>query len=283
MISLFVEKGVAYVWNAEDWFTLRTQHRICGALVGTLPSYPRQNDFLGLPVALMCEEAALLVNKGICELYELPKITCKPNKSDKQDAKSMEEKVVAEQTEALRKRRIEQLSQKIDIIVAGKRQKLITKKIPITEENLNKQALLQEEIDKLPPLLPAHVLVHLPTQHHMDTEKSKVGLDVLSPGIVEGGGALHFTVFNDLWEKGNFITSGSKFGADFLVYPGDPVKFHAIYMVRCVRDDKTSFRPINLITFGRLSVAVNKIALLAFCNIYGQVQYQTLQWHDNTN
>ena len=30
-----------------------------------------------------------------------------------------------------------------------------------------------------------------------------------------------YTVFKDLWEKGNFLTSGSKFGGDFLVYPGE--------------------------------------------------------------
>lgn len=37
--------------------------------------------------------------------------------------------VLSEQTEALRKRKIEQLSQKIDIIIAGKRQKLLSKGI----------------------------------------------------------------------------------------------------------------------------------------------------------
>lgn len=35
--------------------------------------------------------------------------------------------VLSEQTEALRKRKIDQLSQKIDIIIAGKRQKLLSK------------------------------------------------------------------------------------------------------------------------------------------------------------
>lgn len=38
-----------------------------------------------------------------------------------------------------------------------------------TDSNLKKETLLQEEIDKLPPLLPAHVLLHLPTQHHINT------------------------------------------------------------------------------------------------------------------
>ena len=30
--------------------------------------------------------------------------------------------------------------------------------------------------------------------------------------------------FADLWHKGFYITEGEKFGADFLAYPGDPIK-----------------------------------------------------------
>lgn len=31
---------------------------------------------------------------------------------------------------------------------------------------------------------------------------------------------LRYNTFKDLWEKGYFISSGNKFGGDFLVYPG---------------------------------------------------------------
>lgn len=31
----------------SDWHDLRSKHRICGALIGSLPSFPRQNDFAG--------------------------------------------------------------------------------------------------------------------------------------------------------------------------------------------------------------------------------------------
>ena len=37
---------------------------MCGCLIGTLPQIPQQNVFLGLPLELMVEEAALLVEKG---------------------------------------------------------------------------------------------------------------------------------------------------------------------------------------------------------------------------
>lgn len=48
--------------------------------------------FLGLPMALMTEEAALLVEKGICELYQLPKINEKPPEKEKQEILAQEQK-----------------------------------------------------------------------------------------------------------------------------------------------------------------------------------------------
>lgn len=53
-----------------------------------------------------------------------------------------------------------------------------------------------------------------------------------------------------------------------------------MYMLKCV-DQDAIFRPTNLVAFGRLSVAVNKLAVLAFHNAFGKIEYQTLQWHDS--
>lgn len=280
MIPLYVENnGIAYVWNSEDWYTLRAHFRICGALIGSIPSFPRQNDFLGLPMALTSEEAALLVEKGVCNLFELPNIISKPSEEDQKVIKELESNSLSEQNEAMKKRKIEQLSQKIDIIIAGKRQKLLSK--GITDVQLDKQTLLQEEINKLPTLVPAHALTHIPTEHYLNIEKKEVDIDVLRPSIVEGEGAIKYKIFKHLWEKQHHITSGSKFGCDYLVYPGDPVRFHATYMIRCIYNQVGTFRPTEFVAFGRLSVAVNKLAVFAFINSSGQVDFQTLQWHDN--
>jgi tRNA-splicing endonuclease subunit Sen34 len=46
-----------------DVATLRSEHRICGVLTGTLPHLSQQNVFLGLPLVLMPEELVLLVEK----------------------------------------------------------------------------------------------------------------------------------------------------------------------------------------------------------------------------
>ncbi|CAK1586202.1 unnamed protein product [Parnassius mnemosyne] len=281
MIRLYLENGVAYVWNANDWHLLRTKHRVCGSLIGSVPSLPRQNDFQGLPMALMSEETALLVELGICELCVAKNINENPSEEEKLNIKNYEQRILDEQTEAFRKKKIEQMSQKIDIIVAGKQQKLLLK--GITNVQLDKQTLLQEEMNKFPNLAPSQTLVHLPTEHPREIEVTTVPVDILQPSVVDKEGKIRYNIFKDLWTKGYYITTGSKFGSDYLLYPGDPVRFHATYMVRCVYDAMTFFRPTNFVAFGRLSVAVNKIAVLAFCNRYGNIEYQSLQWHDSMN
>ena len=40
--------------------------------------------------------------------------------------------------------------------------------------------------------------------------------------------------FKDLWSDSYYVYEGSKFVGDFLVYCGDPVKYHAKYIVICL-------------------------------------------------
>ena len=47
-----------------DIATIRSQHRLCGVLTGTLPHLSQQNVFLGVPLILFPEEAVLLVEIG---------------------------------------------------------------------------------------------------------------------------------------------------------------------------------------------------------------------------
>lgn len=47
-----------------DIAVIRTEYRVCGTLLGTLPHLSQQNIFLGAPLVLLPEEAVLLVDKG---------------------------------------------------------------------------------------------------------------------------------------------------------------------------------------------------------------------------
>ena len=50
-----------HMFQSADIEKLRSEHRICGLLTGTLPHLSQQNIFLGVPLNLMPEEVVLLV------------------------------------------------------------------------------------------------------------------------------------------------------------------------------------------------------------------------------
>ena len=50
--------------SVPDVRLLRETHHIVGALIGSLPRSPRQNAQLSLPLQLMPEEAAVLIEYG---------------------------------------------------------------------------------------------------------------------------------------------------------------------------------------------------------------------------
>lgn len=89
-----------------------------------------------------------------------------------------------------------------------------------------------------------------------------------------------YRVFCDLWGKGHWITLGGTFGGDFLVYPGEPLRYHASYIVHVLRDDEAqSMTSRTFITRTRLSVNVNKMCVFVYENQENKdLCYQTVQW-----
>lgn len=71
------------------------------------------------------------------------------------------------------------------------------------------------------------------------------------------------------------ITGGSKFGADYLVYPGDPTLYHAQFCVRLC-DYHTPILPALLASACRGSHQARKHLLLASLEASGEVVYTTI-------
>ena len=53
-----------------DVYLLRTEHRIVGNLIGCLPTLPRQDELLGLPLTLMEEEVFFLISRKVARVVE---------------------------------------------------------------------------------------------------------------------------------------------------------------------------------------------------------------------
>jgi len=101
----------------------------------------------------------------------------------------------------------------------------------------------------------------IPTKNTLLTkERHEIQLD---PALLSTVNQAKLCVINDLWTKGYCITDGSKFGGDYLAYPGDPGLHHAKYIVQ-VRFAKEKFSAALLSVYCRMSSSVNKTFLMAF-------------------
>ena len=81
-------------------------------------------------------------------------------------------------------------------------------------------------------------------------------------------------VYRDLWQRGYTLTSGLKYGADYLVYQGDPTLVHSCYLALVLAWQQTIPSVQSLC---RVASKVGK-AILLCCVEGGHVQYQTMRW-----
>lgn len=102
-------------------------------------------------------------------------------------------------------------------------------------------------------------------------------------------------VFRDLWDKGNYMGGGLKFGGDFLVYPGtptsvaflqlgsqlsgDPLRFHSHFTATVIESPEKTVMPMEIVAHGRLGTATKKTHL--FCTWdekANEVSYVSIEW-----
>ncbi|CAH2319235.1 tRNA-splicing endonuclease subunit Sen34 [Pelobates cultripes] len=304
MILISLLEGKALVWNAEDVKEIREKHGLVGNLVGALVRKPRQNLRLGLPLELLPEETRLLVEIGAATLVRncssqkanskeddlsVDKISSLSSVEDEDNVQSevdaykqyLQDSYTEQRSLALQEKRriLESLS---DRIVEGRTKR---KRKNDNEEETPMESSPQGPIKELQDLAETFnfpqeaMMVHLPTARTSVGKVQEVDLHQASVDWPYAGQAEHelrYKVFKDLWERGYFLTSGNKFGGDFLVYPGDPMRFHAHFIIICYPYNK-DIPMTDIITAGRLGTNVKKTVLLCSPN-EGTVNYTSLQW-----
>lgn len=304
-------RGGFYIWNAEDAVHVREEHRIVGTLVGCLPRLPRQNVQLGLPLQLSIYEARLLLEKGLGRLYDNGDALTEPSREDVAAFESSRKRLYMEQLDACKEFRQNMMMKNLDKIVEGKKAKKILQateavhsdgdgdvdksskrqrkkqlKKMITERTATEDHVDDEQIEleirqqiesvDVPASLPDKAVciqIHTAEIRHQRNRRSTTEWKLsMSPNDF-----LKYRIFSYFWEKGYFLTSGRKFGGDFLIYPGDPSRFHSFYIAVCVEHSKP-LTVLDLVCLGRLGTTVKKTTLLCSVDNDGQVCCTSLQW-----
>ncbi|KAJ2833141.1 tRNA-splicing endonuclease subunit [Coemansia sp. 'formosensis'] len=89
-----------------------------------------------------------------------------------------------------------------------------------------------------------------------------------------------FALFRDLHKRGFYITRGIKFGADYMLYPGEPMRYHSHYLVNLLAPHE-KITPRQLIAQSRLGTSVKKTRILCTRNSTTQnFVYVSIDWSE---
>ncbi|KAI0637364.1 tRNA-intron endonuclease catalytic domain-like protein [Trametes polyzona] len=303
-IRLRVSNQKAYVWDVEDIATLRAKHHVCGVLTGTLPHLSQQNVFLGVPLVLLPEEVVLLIEKQLAVLIDDPNAHLPPSAdalsrwNATREASAAQQIAIAEaertsekaarlssSDEAILKRKEREAKR-----AAAARAKAIVEGVPIEDiPELSSTPTIDARPSTPSKAPPPSFNVTIAAS---SSELEWYGPDAHSYSTLESARAAGIwaypttpferakcRVFQDLWEKGNFMGGGIKFGGDFLVYPGDPLRYHSHFVATVIESPKAALMPMEVVAHGRLGTATKKSHLFCEWNEETQeVTYFSVEW-----
>jgi len=241
---------------------LRRTHRICGTPIGTIPRSPQQNVFSGLPMELMPEEARMLFEKGAAYIvddhawHKEDFATDGPHRSQYMDALQSVGLRACKAAEKELQMRKELALGKQAALGARKASSDPTDTPQTGEEDheslFNAERPLSRVSNRSTSNTPWAVT---PTTSHISSSphKLKHQTDVSVPSS--------YPLFAHLHSKGYYMWPGLRFGCNYNVYPGDPMRFHAHF-------DAVSFEwneeidLMHLVGGGRLGTRVKKAFLI---------------------
>ncbi|XP_074536438.1 tRNA-splicing endonuclease subunit Sen34 [Halichoeres trimaculatus] len=252
------------LWRVEDLRSVRSLGLV-GALLGSLPRTPRQNGRLGRPLLLLPEEERLLSEQHATAALPPANQGAEGVKLvlEEEQRRSYEEQTVLALED--RKSALLQAMTSSDTSPGT-----INEALRGRLEALDKSFTFPQTALAMQLSTARAGLAHCP--------ESRAFLQADWPIRAQGGqhSEARYKVFRDLRRRGFYLTSAGKFGGDFLVYPGDPLRFHAHFIAVCLFEDQ----PVCLLDFlsvARLGSNVKKTVLL--CSPDGEgVHYTSLQW-----
>lgn len=252
------------LWRVEDLRSVRSLGLV-GALLGSLPRTPRQNGRLGRPLLLLPEEERLLSERHAAAT--LPPANQESEGAglvlEEEQRRSYEEQTLL----ALEDRKSAMLQAMTSSDTgSGTLDEALRSRLEALDQSFTfPQTALAVQLSTA-----RAGLTHCP--------ESRAFLQAGGPVRVQGGQhfEIRYQVFRDLRGRGFYLTSAGKFGGDFLVYPGDPLRYHAHFIAVCLSEDQPVFL-LDFLSVARLGSNVKKTVLL--CSPGGRgIQYTSLQW-----
>ncbi|KAG2147128.1 tRNA-intron endonuclease catalytic domain-like protein [Suillus cothurnatus] len=287
-ILLRVSNFKAYVWDVDDINILRSHHHICGILTGTLPHLSSQNIFLGLPLQLMPEEAVLLVENGIAVLVDDPSAHHAPSQSALKATNSLTEekgsieasnpdRAMSENAKRKRKEREERRARSKANITSSVPAEHSPSPHP-TSENPS-QTVIGETPDNDIVMPSGSYTVNIPASSsklEWYAPHSNASLTIAR----ETGIWLYPSTLQERARCGDTTWEGGlNLVAEYLVYPGDPLRYHSHFIASVIEAPDAALRPMEIVAHGRLGTGTKKAHLLCEWNDETRVvSYLSVEW-----
>ncbi|KAF4918487.1 putative tRNA-splicing endonuclease subunit tsp-4 [Colletotrichum viniferum] len=225
------------VFDAGDVAWIRRNHSICSVLIGTTPQNPTQNVFLSLPLELLPEEASMLIEKKVGRLVDETSQHLSCLGSPDQKTRQVYITILKDRRDQAQKLIAEDQAKKSS--VQARRAAGAQVQSTLTVGEASSENILPQ--DKLLAVTPT-------TSGGLQNAQDRI-LIVPSPPL----GPLH----QYLLSRGYFMTPGLRFGADYSVYPGDPLRYHAHFLATNYGCDE-KIPMLDIVGSGRLGTSVKK-------------------------
>ncbi|KAI1272932.1 tRNA intron endonuclease [Xylaria sp. FL0933] len=270
LVSISKVAGRYLIFDIDDVMYLRRNHNICSVFVGTIPQNPQQNIFMGLPLELMPEEAQVLVEKKVAHLVD--DATFHPARLATFDEPSRRAYVqsLKNQGKKMQMAIIESQNRNSPKAQGKSKKKKRTKQTKDPEDSpTNDHVGGNMEVDGSSSLFePSPTsnksIGNLPSEAegYLLTPTTSSFLTPSTPRSEPEPSAtvdvpVSYPLFAHLHDKGYYMMPGLRFGCDYNVYPGDPLRFHSHFAgVHFGWDEEITM--MDLVGGGRLGTTVKK-------------------------
>ncbi|XP_022076930.1 tRNA-splicing endonuclease subunit Sen34 [Acanthochromis polyacanthus] len=259
------------LWRLQDLKTVRSLGLV-GALLGSLPRTPRQNQRLGRPLLLLPEEEKLLRDEEAAGAL--------PGQNQDVGGVELQRRFEEDQQRSFEEQSVLALEDRKSALLRA-----------MTSSHTGSESGAEAVDEALRRRLEAldHSFTFPQSAMAVQLSTARAGLSYCPEArahlqanwpIREQNSPrsdARCQVFRDLRGRGFFLTSAGKFGGDFLVYPGDPLRFHAHFIAVCLMLDE-SVCLLDVLAVARLGSNVKKTVLLCSPTADGGVHYTSLQW-----
>ncbi|KAI0050031.1 tRNA-intron endonuclease catalytic domain-like protein [Auriscalpium vulgare] len=285
-IPIHVSHQRAFIWDVDR----------------TLPHLSQQNVFLGLPLVLMPEEVVLLVDKQLAVLVDDLSAHRTPTAAQIEAWDQVWKKDIAQQVARLeREASVGKEDRSMSEAAVEKRKAREEKRRLAIIQKQQAEGESADSVFAPPPAPPPEssagqpassniaYSVAVPTTSEEHAWYNQEGSTYATLEAARSAGIWSYpateeevakcAVFRDLWEQGYYMGGGSKFGGEWLVYPGDPLRYHSHFVATVLASPTAPLRPMEIVAHGRLGTATKKAHLLCgYDPATKKVAYFSVEW-----